>query len=547
MKKRFIFDENYIKRYANKDKIKWLIIGVSALILIVIIIIVILSTSRRRKPVVAPPKPVFELKEELNVAIGSNIPDVLDYFNKLENIDIKDIKITYPEEFEVGYDMSTCTDEEIEKISNKDEYKIEDFPCAVPILKTPGVYGITLTIKDQEYTINLNVADKDSPVLVLKDLEIFYGDKYNLEDFIQLCTDVSGGCNASFYNEDKDEDGKVINYAEFTEPGEYTIKIIAEDTYGNVTDPIEAKLTIVKPEAKIRVIKFNSDGGTKVGDIKVVDGGLIAAPIAPKKEGYKFLGWYFGNIKYDFTVPVDKDITLTAKWEKENNDGTGSGNENPPSGGNIDVSSIYLDYLTIYLTAGESKTVKATIKPSNAQNKTIKWSSSDTSIAKVNEGKITGVKNGTATITAKAGGKTASVKVIVRDNSSTTCKYGDATYNKSYILSVNLIKDGCAANPNMAYTIDSVVGQDYQKAITELGDMGFKINSDKTHEYKSSYVNVKNKAGTGLVGKQITITINVIDQDNPYIYMTAEYIIKPDGSRQFIKNNIKKNNIKFGE
>ena len=548
MKKRFIFDENYIKRYANKDKIKWLVIGVSALILIVIIIIVILASSRRRQPVTPPPTPVFELKEELDIATGSSIPDVLDYFNKLENIDTKDIKITYPEEFEVGYDMSTCTDEEIEKIDNKEEYNVEDFPCAVPVLKTPGVYGITVTVKEQEYTVNLNVVDKDSPVLVLKDLEIFYGDEYTLEDFVQLCTDISGECKPSFYDKDEDLEGNLIDYAKLTEPGEYMIKIVAEDLYGNVTEPIETKLTIVKPEVKVRVIKFNSNGGTEVDDIKVLDGGLIAEPIAPKKDGYKFVGWYYGNIKYDFKAPVDRDITLTAKWEKENSGSSNPGGENvnPPVGGDVEVSSIYLDYLTIYLAAGESKTVKATVKPSNANDKTVKWSSSDTSIAKVSNGKITGVKNGTATITAKAGNKSASVKVVVRDGGSTTCKYGDASYNKSYILSVNLIENGCAANPNMAYAIDTVVGKDYQKAITELADMGFKTNSNKTHEYKSTYVNVKNKAGTGIVGKQITITINVIDQDNPYIYMTAEYIIKPDGSRQFIKNNIQKNNIKFG-
>ena len=48
-----------------------------------------------------------------------------------------------------------------------------------------------------------------------------------------------------------------------------------------------------------------------------------------------------------------------------------------------------------------------------------------------------------------------------------------------------------------------------------------------------------------MVGVQITMTITVIDPQNPYTAMTAEYIIKPDGSRQFIKNNIKKNGVSF--
>ena len=47
MKKRFIFDENYIKRYAKKDKMRWLVIGGCALILILVIIIVIIATKSR--------------------------------------------------------------------------------------------------------------------------------------------------------------------------------------------------------------------------------------------------------------------------------------------------------------------------------------------------------------------------------------------------------------------------------------------------------------------------------------------------------------------
>ncbi len=37
---------------------------------------------------------------------------------------------------------------------------------------------------------------------------------------------------------------------------------------------------------------------------------------APKKERYKFLGWYLGDKLYDFNTKVEKDITITAKFEK---------------------------------------------------------------------------------------------------------------------------------------------------------------------------------------------------------------------------------------
>ena len=68
------------------------------------------------------------------------------------------------------------------------------------------------------------------------------------------------------------------------------------------------------------------------------------------------------------------------------------------------------------LKLGASVQLTATVTPSNATDKTVSWTSSNSSMAKVSDGKITAVKAGTATITATAGGKTASVVVAVADN-----------------------------------------------------------------------------------------------------------------------------------
>ena len=65
------------------------------------------------------------------------------------------------------------------------------------------------------------------------------------------------------------------------------------------------------------------------------------------------------------------------------------------------------------LKSGASVQLTATVNPSNATDKTVSWTSSNSSAAKVSDGKVTAVKAGTATITATAGGKTASVVVTV--------------------------------------------------------------------------------------------------------------------------------------
>ena len=79
----------------------------------------------------------------------------------------------------------------------------------------------------------------------------------------------------------------------------------------------------------------------------------------------------------------------------------------------INVESVELDKTAIELTEGDSETIVATVKPDDATDKTVTWSSSDDAVATVDGGKITAVKPGTATITAKAGDKTATCKVTV--------------------------------------------------------------------------------------------------------------------------------------
>ena len=81
----------------------------------------------------------------------------------------------------------------------------------------------------------------------------------------------------------------------------------------------------------------------------------------------------------------------------------------------IEVASVTLNKTELILTEGDSETLTATVKPDDATNKTVTWSTSDESIAKVdNNGKVTAVKEGTATIIARAGAKSATCALSVR-------------------------------------------------------------------------------------------------------------------------------------
>ena len=100
--------------------------------------------------------------------------------------------------------------------------------------------------------------------------------------------------------------------------------------------------------------------------------------------------------------------------------------ETKPAASKVKVIKVGLNYSTIYLTKGKSKTLKATVSPSNATKKSVKWSSSNKKIATVNaRGKVTGKKAGSAMITVKAkdgSGKKAICKVVVTAPATTAKK-----------------------------------------------------------------------------------------------------------------------------
>ena len=81
----------------------------------------------------------------------------------------------------------------------------------------------------------------------------------------------------------------------------------------------------------------------------------------------------------------------------------------------VAVTSIALNKTSLSLKEGESETLVATVSPDNATDKTVTWSSTNTSVATVDQsGRVTAIKEGTATITAKAGDKTATCAVTVK-------------------------------------------------------------------------------------------------------------------------------------
>lgn len=83
---------------------------------------------------------------------------------------------------------------------------------------------------------------------------------------------------------------------------------------------------------------------------------------------------------------------------------------------NVGVTGVVINKTNITLSKGETTYLEATVKPTRATDKSVSWSSSNTSVATVSSsGKVTAVGNGTATIQVKTstGNRTAICTITV--------------------------------------------------------------------------------------------------------------------------------------
>lgn len=221
-----------------------------------------------------------------------------------------------------------------------------------------------------------------------------------------------------------------------------------------VTKDITLKATWISETADTITIKFDTDGGSKIDDMIVVKGETLKLPQNPTKEGYKFKTWVDKNETpiYDEAL-LSEDTTLKAVWEKVENKSTSSNNSN--SSGNsqtenktVQATGVKLNTTSKSMAVNTTDKLVATIEPSNASDKTVTWSSDNTSVITVDKnGNIKAVGLGEANITVKtANGKTATAKVIsdvknitLSVANQTISKYGTI---KSTTITANIDSNG---------------------------------------------------------------------------------------------------------
>ncbi len=140
----------------------------------------------------------------------------------------------------------------------------------------------------------------------------------------------------------------------------------------------------------------------------------------------------------------------------------------------VAVTSVTLDKTEASIAVGASVTLTATVAPTNATNAEVSWGSSDTTIATVKDGTVTGVAEGTATITATAGGKKAEATITVTaastDSGSTdTDGSGDSSTDTTTSKTATLAYDGSAEENVPAESGDTGVFTSVETALADAG------------------------------------------------------------------------------
>ena len=212
----------------------------------------------------------------------------------------------------------------------------------------------------------------------------------------QSWTDIDGATDATYTEE-----------ATTTIMNGYQYRCVVSNSAGSVTSEV-ATLTVNEPVPTTYTITADVDP-VEAGTVTVNGSGTSASvaagsPVtlnAAANEGYRFTGWMENDQQVStnatYTFNANGDRTLTAKFEKK-------------------VTGVTLNTETLELFTGGSATLTATVEPSDAANQNVTWQSDSADVATVQNGTVTAVAPGSATITATTvdGGFTAACTVTVR-------------------------------------------------------------------------------------------------------------------------------------
>lgn len=266
--------------------------------------------------------------------------------------------------------------------------------------RNEGTTNITVTTVDggKTATCKVKVETKKYPVKEIKinksTAEVAVGETITLIATVlpSNATDKSVEWSSNNPNVAKVENGKVTGI----KAGKTTITVSSVEN-----KDIEATCDVTVVAGKVSVTGVELDKTSL--DMKEGDEANLKATVKPEDAENKNVSWSSSRTS---VATVDDDGKVVAKAV-----GTSVITVTTEDGGytatctvtvapnKISVTGVELDRTSLDMTEGDEVTLKATVKPEDATDKSVRWSSNNTAVATVKDGLITANKAGTATIT----------------------------------------------------------------------------------------------------------------------------------------------------
>lgn len=285
-----------------------------------------------------------------------------------------------------------------------------------------GNATITATAGSKSATCEVTVTESEEPEPTKYSIS-WEDDSAGDEAPINYTVKVNG---SEISNGEKFEEGSEISISvdgydgdEYDEPEIYIGGSLYNGSEFTLNDDVMCLIKWIKKIISVPVTSVGISDDTL--ELTVGETHNLTATVYPENATNKNVSWSSDN---EGCATVDSNGKVTAVEEGmatitvHTEDG---GFENScdvtVSAVEIPVEYVSLNKAMTTLNVGESETLEYEIRPNNATNKNVNWSTSDESIATVDNGTIAAISAGEAviTITTEDGGKTASCTVTVNE------------------------------------------------------------------------------------------------------------------------------------
>ena len=296
-----------------------------------------------------------------------------------------------------------------------------------------------------------------------------------------------------------------------TTAGTSTFTVKAENDYGN--DSTQFTLTIVAA-ANVPVDRVALSPSTL--NLKEDETGTLTATVEPSNATNKNVTWESSNTSVA-TVDATGEVTAIGAGTATITVTTEDGNKTATCAVTVTAATVSVTGVTLsqneahlyYNRTPNTLTLTATVAPDNATDKTVTWTSSNPSVATVENGVVTAVACGTAVITATAAdGSGASASCTV-----TVSSYLPPA-NPNYRITVEATQGGTVtADPTAAKAGATVT-------LTPVPDRGYQVGSVAVTDRFGNAVAVTEQAdGTytfTMPNGQVTVTVTFAEAPLPF-------------------------------